>query len=50
MPKKETEKFVRENRDLLNKLVKHGDPSLKSVAAAFLAAVPPKKDMGENKE
>jgi len=35
----ETKKFVRENRELLEEIVKHGSPAIKPLAAAFLLAV-----------
>jgi hypothetical protein len=35
----ETRKFVEENRELLEKLVKHGSPSIRPIALAFLLAV-----------
>ena len=35
----ETKKFVRENRELLEEIVRHGSPAIKPLAAAFLLAV-----------
>jgi|GEM_PF-2261043 hypothetical protein len=39
MVKEETRKFVEENRELLEKIVKYGSPAVRSIALAFLLAV-----------
>lgn len=41
MVRQETIEFVRENRSLLREVAENGDPAISSLAAAFLAAVPP---------
>lgn len=37
--REDTKRFVEENRKLLEMLAKHGSPSIKPIAAAFLLAV-----------
>lgn len=39
MVREDTKRFVEENRELLEMLAKHGSPSIKPIAAAFLIAV-----------
>lgn len=39
MVREETRRFVEEYRELLEVLAKHGSPSVKPIAAAFLIAV-----------
>lgn len=46
MVRDETVEFVRNNRSLLRELARNGDPAIRPLAAAFLAAVPPGKCEG----
>lgn len=49
MVKEATREFVRNNRDLLSDVAKRRDSPVSSIAAAFLAAVPPEEDENSRK-